>query len=516
MWRMLVFFGLILAAALGVAWIADRPGTVVVTWLGQQREVSVLIALAIVLLVAVLVSLAWTGMRLLFKLPSLIALMSRSRRRQKGFQAVSRGMVAVGSGDLRGARRSADEAGRLLGQEPLAMLLTAQAAQMAGDRAAAQTAFGAMLETAETRVLGLRGLFVEARRSGDAQAARFYAEEAYKLAPSVPWVGEAVLDFRCSEGDWRKALATVEQNASRRLIDRDTSRRQRAVLLAADALDRSQHEPDAALRSALEALKLEPGLVPAAAYAGRRIAEQGDYSKATKILETAWKLSPHPDVAEAYLDVRPGDSALDRLKRARTLLRMNPRAPESSLAVARTALDARELREARQTLEQLVLEAPTVRACRLMAELEELDGGNMGLVREWLARASRAPRDPVWVADGIVSEEWQPLSPVTGKLDAFVWTTPPQAPFSRLQAEIEADRVLADHDEPAVEAPKVIPAAAAPPPPAPDTAATPAPNGSTAPPVTAQETATLSAAPVPIDPPPPAPASADVRRPETV
>jgi HemY protein len=47
-------------------------------------------------------------------------------------------------------------------------------------------------------------------------------------------------------------------------------------------------------------------------------------------------------------------------------------------------------------------------------------------VREWLARGSRAPRDPAWIADGVISRSWAPASPVTGKLDAFVWTTPPE------------------------------------------------------------------------------------------
>ena len=42
-----------------------------------------------------------------------------------------------------------------------------------------------MIDDDETRVLGLRGLFVEARRRGDAEAARDYATEAARLAPSV-------------------------------------------------------------------------------------------------------------------------------------------------------------------------------------------------------------------------------------------------------------------------------------------------------------------------------------------
>ncbi|MNL65396.1 hypothetical protein D3C87_1897250 [compost metagenome] len=59
-----------------------------------------------------------------------------------------------------------------------------------------------------------------------------------------------------------------------------------------------------------------------------------------------------------------------------------------------------------------------------MAEIEEGQTGDQGKAREWLARAVRAPRDPAWTADGIVSDEWEPVSPVTGRLDAFEWKVP--------------------------------------------------------------------------------------------
>ena len=59
-----------------------------------------------------------------------------------------------------------------------------------------------------------------------------------------------------------------------------------------------------------------------------------------------------------------------------------------------------------------------------MARIEGEQHGNAGGVREWLARAVNAPRDPAWTADGIVSDVWAPISPVTGALDAFRWRVP--------------------------------------------------------------------------------------------
>ncbi len=435
--RVVIFLAFILAVALGVAWIADRPGQVVITWLGRTVELDILTAIIALLVATIALMVTWSLIRLVLRLPSMIAFANRTRRRQKGFEAVARGMVAVSAGDARTAQKQSAEAQRLLGREPLTMLLAAQSAQLAGDGGRAEKAFTAMLEHKDTRLVGLRGLHIEANRKGDGEAATFYAAEAYKLAPSADWASEAALAQRCRERDWLGAMALVEQAVSRRLIDKETGRRQRAVLLTADALDRGPGQPDAALRAAQEAVKLAPALAPAAAYLGRRLSDKGDYRGASKVLENAWKQQPHPEVAEAYLDVRLGDAALDRLKRAKVLQRLQPRDPESRLVVARAAIDARDFRQARENLETLVLESPTVRACLLMAELEEAESGDMGRVREWLARASRAPRDKAWVADGRVSETWAPVSPA-GKLDGYAWEVPPQAPHGLLIDEIRS------------------------------------------------------------------------------
>jgi HemY protein len=58
-----------------------------------------------------------------------------------------------------------------------------------------------------------------------------------------------------------------------------------------------------------------------------------------------------------------------------------------------------------------------------MAEIEEAEHGDEGRVREWMARAMRASGDPVWTADGVVSDCWLPVSP-NGRLDGFEWKVP--------------------------------------------------------------------------------------------
>ena len=87
-----------------------------------------------------------------------------------------------------------------------------------------------------------------------------------------------------------------------------------------------------------------------------------------------------------------------------------------------------------------LLDRPTRRVALLMAEIERAEHGDEGSARAWMARALNAARDPVWTADGIVSERWLPMSPVSGRLDAFEWKTP--------LAELEAPRLQQEIDEP--------------------------------------------------------------------
>jgi len=425
MLRVLVFIAVASALAFGSVWLAERPGEVSIVWGGLTIETTVAMAAIGVALLIFAGMMLWSLLRFVLGLPTAFSFASRARKRTRGYEAVSRGMVAIGAGDPSAARRHASDARKLIPDEPLALLLSAQSAQLSGDKPAAEAAFKDMLEEPTTRVLGLRGLFVEARRRGDQISARAFADEAVRLSPSLAWANDALLEFHSTAGDWAQARTAVERRAALRLSDKTESRRHRAVLLAAEALAKQEANPTEALSAALEALKLAPGLTPAAALAGRMLSARGDLRKAARVLEAAWREQPHPDLAAAYVNLRNGDSQKDKLDKAQALMKLKPTDPESVFAVADAAIAARDYPLARKALSPLLAAVPTVRACFLMARIEDGEHGSAGRAREWLTRSVRAPRDNAWVADGIVSETWLPVSPVSGRLDAFAWTLPP-------------------------------------------------------------------------------------------
>ena len=423
--RLVIFLVVLTAIAFGAGWLADRPGIIVVHWQGWDIETSVLFAAVALIALVVAAGVVWSIIATALQLPRLMTSSVASRRRSRGFQALSRGIVAAGAGDAKTARRAAAEAERLLGHEPLTLLLRAQAAQLSGDQAAAESTFREMAANKATRLLGLRGLWMEAQRRDDLAAARSYAETAAGEAPGLPWAAQAALDTRAAAGDWAGALALLDRNNRSGVTDRASVKRLRAVLLTADAMAQQTSEPDAAREKVSEAIKLEPTLVPAAVLAGRLFGRAGELRKASKFLETAWRETPHPEITEVYVHLRDADGSRDRLERARTLQRLAPSGhPEGVLAVVRAALNAQDFATARTAITHLTYE-PTQRVCLLMAELEAAEHGDVGKAREWAARAVRAKRDPSWVADGYVSDRWLPISPVTGRIDAFEWKVPP-------------------------------------------------------------------------------------------
>jgi HemY protein len=505
MLRIVLFLVLIALAAAGASWVADQPGEVVLTWGVWRASPSLpvfVMELGVVIIAAVL---AWSLLRGLWKAPSRMRRRRRDKRHARGRHAITHGLLAIGQGDGDAARRYAGVAKRLIADDPLALLLHAQSAQLDGDRAGAHRAFQAMAEREDTRLLGLRGLFIEAQRSDDPAAAVTIAEEALKLAPGSTWASQAVLGFRCAQADWNGALKILDNNLASGLIDRAAFRRQRGVLLTARALELETGDRDLSRDSVMEAIRLAPTLVPAAVLASKFQSEAHQIRRSMKIIETAWQPQPHPDLADAYAHVKLGDSARQRLVRVETLASKAPGHIEGALAIARAAIDAAEFARAREVLAPFTDNA-TQRVAMLMAEIERTENGDSGRARAWTLRAVRALHDPVWTADGYVSDRWRPVSPVTGRIDAFQWQTPlaalPSDRTSTIESEILRETVLAP-PRPIASPVVTAPSDGAMPLPRQDDVPEPASAIDAEPEPTAEATVEVPPPPKPVPPPPP-------------
>ncbi len=430
LWR----FSLLVVLAAGFAWIADRPGTLTIRWLGREIEMSFIAGVVVAVLAVVAIWFVWSLFRRLWASPQAVGRYWAYRKNRKGYESLSRGIIAAGAGDATAAAKHAAIAGNSLADEPLVNVLAAQAAQLKGDRGSVKRIFEAMTKSPDTEALGLRGLFSEARQSGDMAAARRHAERALALNPRLSWASGAVLQLQSAARDWPAAAATLSQQMKSGLMPVAEGNRKQAAMLAAQALQLEDGNRTQALELALKAHKLDPTLVPAALVAARVLISQASTRKASKILKETWLVSPHPDIAELQAHLIPGEGPESRYERVRELLKEHKGGIEGAVALARAAAKAKHWDVAREALAPWLDDRPQARICALMADIEEASG-DKGRAREWLARALTAPRDPIWVSDGVASPRWTPVSPVSGDIVPCEW----KAPFE-MPEQIEPDR----------------------------------------------------------------------------
>ena len=424
----LVIVGLV---GLGAAWLADRPGLVRMDWgdLRVETSVGVLVfGILIVLAVILLLYRLWLALRLS---PRLFGRWRNRSRLRRGERALVRGLVAVAAGDSRDAARRAAEASKLLGEAPLARLLAAQAAQLAGDEAEAERQFEAMLDDEETAFLGLKGLIAQARRRGDNAAALALVERARALRPGTPWVAAELVQLQVAGRNWAGAETALAQAVKRKLVDPDEARRRRAVLLTARAralADEGQKKD--ALKHAREAHELDAGLVPAALLAARLLGDEGKTRHADRIVDDSWAASPHPELADLALSLHAGDDAARRAERMERLASRNPEHPESRLLRAGLAERAGRWAEARALLEPLAASHPSARVLELLARVERGERGDERAATRWLEQAAEAPPAPQWVCGrcGHAAPAWAPDCPACHGFDSLAWRPPGAVP----------------------------------------------------------------------------------------
>ncbi|MSP68244.1 MAG: heme biosynthesis protein HemY [Alphaproteobacteria bacterium] len=427
--RAVVTLSVLIAVATLVAWLADRPGQVMVRFGNYEVMAPLLVAAVGAAGLALLAIGAYRVWRFTRRAPREIAAWRAASRRARGYEALTRGLVAVAAGDPREARRQAGRADGLLGEPPLALLLSAQAAQIAGDEAEAERWFTRMLERPETEFLGLRGLLVQASRSGDAEAALDYARRAEALRADATWVQTTVLDLETRLGRWEDAQRTIERQIQDRRIAAPDGQRRRAVILAERArLAAVAGDAEGAGRLAEMAATLALDLAPAVALAAGWLAAAGKARAATKLVERAFAAAPHPDLVAAYVALDPGLDALARVKRITRLAATHPGHVEGEVALAHFALAAGLFGVARTHLEKAMAMAPTARVFRLLAEVEEREHGNGQAARERLMQAAGAAADPAWVCGhcGALAAAWSAACGHCHSFDRLAWRSPSQ------------------------------------------------------------------------------------------
>jgi HemY protein len=339
-------------------------------------------------------------------------------------------MMALASGEGHLALAKASRAERYLDRPDLTNLLTAQAAELAGDRKKAEETYKKLLQDDRTRFVGVRGIMKQRLADGDTETALQLAKKAFELKPKHEETQDVLLRLQAESHDWAGARQTLGQKLKSGHLPRDVHKRRDAVLALSEAKDIfDEAKTIEAREAAIEANRLSPDLIPAAAMAARGYIEAGNPRYATRVIKKAWSVEPHPDLASAFAEIAPDEAPKDRIKRFTVLTRMHPDHPETKMLLTELHIAAEDFPAARRALGKLAEENPTARSLTLMAAIERGEGSDDAVVRGWLTKALTAPRGPQWVCDNCqhIHANWDPVCANCHGFDTLSWRTPPNA-----------------------------------------------------------------------------------------
>jgi HemY protein len=435
--KVLVFVAIIAALGLGAGYLMEMGGGASVQMMGQEYSLS---PLQIVLGLIVLMVALWVVLKLLSLLVATLKFINgdetaitryfSKNRERKGYQALSEGMMALASGDGSAAMSKAAKAEKYLAKPELTNLLTAQAAEMTGDRRKAEETYKKLVKNEATRFVGVRGIMKQKLADGDTDTALQLAERAFALKPRHEETQDILLKLQAQGSDWAGARKTLNAKLKSGTLPRDVHKRREAVLALSQAEGVLDEGKDIEAReAAIEANRLSPDLIPAAVMAAHSYLQQDKKRYATRVLKKAWDAQPHPELAAAYAAIEPDETPEQRIKRFGKLTKATADHPETKMLNAELYIASEDFPSARRALGDLAETAPDARSLTIMAAIERGEGGSDAVVKGWLARALSAPRGPQWVCDACnhILPEWEPVCSNCSSFDTLSWKSPPQS-----------------------------------------------------------------------------------------
>ena len=433
--KIAVFIALVATASFAAIYLLELDGGVRIVMVGQEFNLTPIMA---VITLIVLVIAIWV----LLKLASLLIAILRfingdetaisryfdRNRQEKGYRALSEGLMALASGEGDVAMSKASRAESYLRKPALTNLITAQAAEMSGNRRKAEEVYKRLLKNEKTRFVGVRGIMRQKLSDGDTETALKLAQTAFSLKPRHEEVQDTLLKLQAQTEDWPGARETLRAKLKYGSLPRDVHRRRDAVLALTEAKDILDEGKDIkAKEQAIEANRLSPDLIPAAVMTARAYIRDGSKRYATRVIRKAWGVVPHPDLAAAFAEIEPDETPAQRLTRFAKLLKAHPDHRETRLIDAELHIAAEDFPAARRALGSLAEDDPDARALTIMAAIERGEGASDAVVKGWLTRALSAPRGPQWVCDNChhIHAEWVPACENCQSFDTLSWKSPP-------------------------------------------------------------------------------------------
>ena len=377
-------------ASLGVLSLRD-PGSIEMTWLGYEVELTAVLALFILLLSFFIIILLGYGVSWFFEIFAKWGIFLKLSRDKKVKNELMEFFSCYEAEAFKEALHHQKKGKPYLANHPLFLWISGNIFEKTGQYVEAAECFISLTKNPFTTFLGLKGQIRASMHRGDFKLAYTLLKRAEKIIPTSPWVLKHLLGLACEQKDFENAEKLILRLEDLAIFTSEQGKKQIAHLDYQQALQPklSLSQKEVYLR---QSHQLDPSCPEVAETFVGVLKQQGHITYALTVLETTWKLTPTQKLGDLYLVlVKPRDD-LEAFQVAQNFVKDNSEDSESLLFLARTAFKAKLWGEARSFLNLLLKKNPTAPVYQLLAHLELKEKEDWQAAIKWLEEGLHAPR----------------------------------------------------------------------------------------------------------------------------
>ena len=431
--------------AYSVIYLSGLSGYITLNINNSELNISIVMGVCVIFLLFLLL---FFGLKFLNLVVAVIRFLSgdetaitrylNKSRQLNGNKALSSALISFYEGDSAEAMIHSNKAKKFLKNDKLSLLINAQIAQKSGDSKLTLASYKKLLGHSDTRLVALSGIVSEKIKVGQFKMALELSKKNVELYPKNIGNINTLFNLQLQQKDWQGAVKTLQVKKTIEKIPRNSFLQQEAILIFEDAKAKHvQGFSQEALAATLAAVRQYPTFVVALCFLTELENISGNKRRIEKLLQKAWGLFPHPDIAKSYASLVKSESSEKRLRRFEPLIKINDKDPQTIILKAELFLATEEFSKAKELVSVLANNDPDNYILTLMAGVERASGATDKVVREWLTKAVYAPKSPTWICSECGSQsEWTSICQSCEGFDSMTWARPPYYFNQRDQREL--------------------------------------------------------------------------------
>ena len=336
-------------------------------------------------------------------------------------------MLSITEGDMEKARNHLQELQSIIGNDAIIDVLRLKIYKGEKDFDKMEELSSKLMQSPNLRLVSMKASLEAQMQKKEFEQALETANKAFEVRQDLYWVIEGAFNLRAKAGDWEGALQVLNSGHKKDLIPNDKYKELKAVTLY-EMSENAKAKGDSVnfFKFCSQAVKYNPLLVPAAlSLAEYYVANDNQVRKASQVLTNIWRVNPTTEIAEAYLNLWPDDSAVEKVQRMESLALTNSIRPSlNNLLLAELDMKAKLYGKTKSEFEIFLVNNPaTKRLAKLICEYEKKVNKNEEAASNWKKKSEDGAEDSVWVCNscGHLSKGWHPVCKKCGAVGDYKW-----------------------------------------------------------------------------------------------